>query len=94
MNRMKKPMLAALALSSVVLLAGCNNNAPVEEEVLVDENTPEIEIAVDEEEPEIEVISTEENVLSGAEEVEAVEAPEAEETAEETAEEVVEEAAE
>jgi uncharacterized lipoprotein NlpE involved in copper resistance len=90
MNRMKKSMLAALALSSVVLLAGCNNNAPVEEEVLVEENTPEVEIAVDEEEPEVEVISTEENVLSGAEEVEAVEAPETEETTGE----VVEEAAE
>jgi type IV pilus biogenesis protein CpaD/CtpE len=90
MNRMKKPMLAALALSSVVLLAGCNNNAPVEEEVLVDENTPEIEIVADEEEPEIEVISTEENVLSGAEEVEAAEAPETEEATGE----VVEEAAE
>ena len=68
MNRMKKPMLAALALSSVVLLAGCNNNAPVEEEVLVEENTPEVEIVVDEEEPEVEVISTEENVLSETEE--------------------------
>jgi type IV pilus biogenesis protein CpaD/CtpE len=87
---MKKPMLAALALSSVVLLAGCNNNAPVEEEVLVEENTPEVEIVVDEEEPEVEVISTEENVLSGAEEVEAAEAPETEEATGE----VVEEAAE
>lgn len=91
MNRMKKSMLAALALSSVVLLAGCNNNAPVEEEVLVEENTPEVEVVVDEEEPEVEVISTEENVLSGAEEVEAVEAHETEET---TSEVVVEEAAE
>lgn len=90
MNRMKKPMLAALALSSVVLLAGCNNNAPVEEEVLVEENTPEVEVVVDEEEPEVEVISTEENVLSGAEEVEAAEAPETEEATGE----VVEEAAE
>jgi hypothetical protein len=83
-------MLAALALSSVVLLAGCNNNAPVEEEVLVEENTPEVEVVVDEEEPEVEVISTEENVLSGAEEVEAAEAPETEEATGE----VVEEAAE
>jgi uncharacterized lipoprotein NlpE involved in copper resistance len=90
MNRMKKSMLAALALSSVVLLAGCNNNAPVEEEVLVEENTPEVEVVVDEEEPEVEVISTEENVLSGAEEVEAAEAPETEEATGE----VVEEAAE
>ena len=45
-------MLAALALSSVVLLAGCNN-APAEEEILDENNEPEIEIVVDDEEPEI-----------------------------------------
>jgi len=86
---MKKPMLAALALSSVVLLAGCNNT-PVENEV-VDNNEPEIEIIVDEE-PEIEVVTTgnevtEEDVLSGAEEVEVADAPEVvEEATEEAAE--------
>lgn len=83
-------MLAALALSSVVLLAGCNNT-PVEDEVVVDNNEPEIEIIVDEE-PEIEVVTTdnevtEEDVLSGAEEVEVADAPEAvEEATEEAAE--------
>jgi hypothetical protein len=85
---MKKPMLAALALSSVVLLAGCNK-APVEEEV-VEENTPEVEIVVNEETPDVEVVTTEEDILSGAEEVESAEAPEVEETTGE----VVEEAAE
>ena len=89
---MKKPMLAALALSSVVLLAGCNNT-PVENEV-VENNEPEIEIIVDEE-PEVEVVVTDEetineDVLSGAEEVEGVEAPEVEETTEETTEEAAE----
>ena len=49
---MKKSMLAALALSSVVLLAGCNNT-PVEEEVVAEE-IPEIETIEPEEiEPEI-----------------------------------------
>ena len=85
---MKKPMLAVLALSSVVLLAGCNNT-PVENEV-VENNEPEVEITVDEE-PEVEVVSidegvTEEVVLSGAQEVEVAEVPEAEETTEEAAE--------
>ena len=85
---MKKSMLAALALSSVVLLAGCNNT-PVEQE-LVEDNEPEIEIIVDEE-PEIEVVSTDEDVtdevvLSGAEEVEVAEAPVVEEATEEAAE--------
>ena len=86
---MKKSMLAALALSSVVLLAGCNNT-PVEQEVVVDNNVPEIEIIADEE-PEIEVVTTgnevtEEDVLSGAEEVEVAEAPVVEEATEEAAE--------
>ena len=90
---MKKSMLAALALSSVVLLAGCNNT-PVEEEVVVENNEPEIEIIVDDE-PEIEVVTTDEEdveelALSGAEEVDAADAPEVEGTAEEVAEEAAE----
>ena len=90
---MKKPMLAALILSSVVLLAGCDK-ATVEEETVVENNEPEIEVIVDEE-PEVEVVVTDEetideDVLAGAEEVEGVEAPEVEETTEETAEEAAE----
>ena len=66
-------MLAALALSSVVLLAGCNN-APAEEEILDENNEPEIEIVVDDEEPEIVVIpADDEAVLEDAEEVEVSE---------------------
>ena len=56
---MKKTMLSVLALSSVVLLAGCNN-APAEEEVIVEENTPE-EIVI--EEPEIEIVPAEEEIV-------------------------------
>lgn len=55
---MKKTMLSALALSSVILLAGCNN-APAEE-TIVEENTPEIEYVEVNEEPEIEIIPAEE----------------------------------
>ena len=89
---MKKPMLAALALSSVVLLAGCNST-PVENEV-VENNEPEVEITVDEE-PEVEVVEIDEGatgevVLSGAQEVEVPEAPEVEETVEEATEEAAE----
>ena len=44
---MKKSMLSVLALSSVVLLAGCNN-APAEEEVVLDETTGEdVEYVID-----------------------------------------------
>lgn len=55
---MKKTMLSALALSSVILLAGCNNTPA--EETIVEENTPEIEYVEVNEEPEIEIIPAEE----------------------------------
>ena len=55
-------MLSVLALSSVVLLAGCNN-APAEEEVVLDETTgEEIEYAVDEQ-PEVEIVPANEEVI-------------------------------
>lgn len=55
-------MLSVLALSSVVLLAGCNN-APAEEEVVLDETTgEEIEYVVDEQ-PEVEIVPAEEEVI-------------------------------
>ena len=59
---MKKSMLSVLALSSVVLLAGCNN-APAEEEVVLDETTgEEIEYVVDEQ-PEVEIVPADEEVI-------------------------------
>ena len=59
---MKKSMLSVLALSSVVLLAGCNN-APAEEEVVLDETTgEEIEYVVDEQ-PEVEIVPANEEVI-------------------------------
>lgn len=55
-------MLSVLALSSVVLLAGCNN-APAEEEVVLDETTgEEIEYVVDEQ-PEVEIVPADEEVI-------------------------------
>ncbi|MBR4567661.1 hypothetical protein IKO18_04525 [bacterium] len=59
---MKKSMLSVLALSSVVLLAGCNN-APAEEEVVLDETTgEEVEYVIDEQ-PEVEIVPAEEEVI-------------------------------
>jgi len=59
---MKKSMLSVLALSSVVLLAGCNN-APAEEEVVLDGTTgEEIEYVVDEQ-PEVEIVPADEEVI-------------------------------
>jgi hypothetical protein len=59
---MKKSMLSVLALSSVVLLAGCNNT-PAEEEVVLDETTgEEIEYVVDEQ-PEVEIVPADEEVI-------------------------------
>jgi hypothetical protein len=92
---MKKTVLSALALSSVILLAGCNNT-PVEEENVVEDNQPEIEIIVDDEQPEIEIISVDdedingEAVLENAEEVDAIEIEEVNQPAEVSAEEVAE----
>ena len=55
-------MLSVLALSSVVLLAGCNN-APAEEEVVLDETTGEdVEYVIDEQ-PEVEIVPAEEEVI-------------------------------
>lgn len=55
-------MLSVLALSSVVLLAGCNN-APAEEEVVLDETTGEdVEYVIDEQ-PEVEIVPAEEEVV-------------------------------
>lgn len=55
-------MLSVLALSSVVLLAGCNN-APAEEEVVLDETTgEEVEYVIDEQ-PEVEIVPAEEEVI-------------------------------
>ena len=87
---MKKTVLSALALSSVILLAGCNN-APVEDENVVEDNQPEIEIIVDDEQPEIEIVNVDEDaneeaVLENAEEVDGVEVPEAAEATEDAAE--------
>ena len=80
-------MLSVLALSSVVLLAGCNN-APAEEEVVLDETTgEEIEYVVDEQ-PEVEIVPADEeviveDVLSGEEAVVEADAAVEEEPAQE-----------
>lgn len=67
---MKKTMLSVLALSAVVLLAGCNNT-PVEEETVVENNPEELEIIVDENEPTIDVVPLEEDEIS-AEDLEII----------------------